>query len=185
MNSRLLVWRGDPDLEGPRFERAYDLADGACSKLRRRVWTPVDPELLSPARCRKGMRVLGAIAVLGLVFCVTTSAKEIRPGELLICGAKHCHTVRDPATANAFAELLWGNEPIVRAPTPRVGSPVFQLRFKDGLRAGLINATAIRVNGLYCGRFRRGRWYRLPRSLRGLGVGLEPRRFTATVPRSC
>jgi hypothetical protein len=44
MESRLFVWRGDPDMEGPRFDRAYDLADGACSKLRRSGWTPVDPE---------------------------------------------------------------------------------------------------------------------------------------------
>jgi hypothetical protein len=130
------------------------------------------------------MRVLGAIAVLGLVFSVTTSAKEIRPGELRICGAVHCRAVKDPAQARAFSALLWGQTPIARAPTPRVGSPVFRVWLHDDAVA-LINATAIRVDGLNCGRFQRGKWYRLPTRLRVLGAALEPRRLRAAVPRSC
>jgi len=81
--------------------------------------------------------------------------------------------------------LLWGQSRIPRAPIPAVGSPVFQLRFKDGPAGAVVNATAIRVHGLNCGRFKRGRWYRLPASLRGLTAGLQPRSLNARVPRSC
>ena len=132
------------------------------------------------------MRLIGTIAVAGLLWTAATAgAKEIRPGELRICGAKQCRVVNDAATARGFASLLWGESRIRRAPTPRVGSPVYQLRFRDGPAGAIISATSIRVAGLNCGRFQRGKWYRLPRKLRGLTEGLEPRRLSAYVPRSC
>src|SRR6266542_5513958 len=77
-----------------------------------------------------------------------------------ICGARLCRAVTEPGQARAFSSLLWGQSRIPRAPTPPVGSPVFQLRFEEGPPAALINATAIRVHGLNCGRFQRGKWYR-------------------------
>jgi hypothetical protein len=131
------------------------------------------------------MRLLASGAVLGLVLVAAASAKEIPPGSLLICGSKHCRAVTSRADARAFSRLLWGEGRVARAPTPRVGSPVFQLRFRDGPAGAIITARAIRVHGLNCGRFRRGLWYRLPVRLRGLTAGLEPRRLTASVPRSC
>ena len=93
--------------------------------------------------------------------------------------------VKDPARARAFGEFLWGDERIARAPRPRVGSPVFQLRYRRGPAGAIITTTSIRVAGLNCGRFQRGKWYRLPPTLRGVTEGLEPRRLTAYVPRSC
>jgi hypothetical protein len=131
------------------------------------------------------MKAIGVAVVLMLVVVAGALAKEIRPGDLLICGSTHCRAVTKPEQARAFSNLLWGPGHVVRAPTPRVGSPVFQLRFKNGPVGATITATAIRVYGLYCGRFERGRWYRLPRSLRGLTAGLAPRRLKARVPPSC
>ena len=131
------------------------------------------------------MRMVKALAVLGLILSATASAKDIRPGDLRICGASHCRAVRDPVQARAFADLLWGPGRIPRVPTPAVGSPVFQLRFRDGPAGALINATAIRVHGLNCGRFQRGKWYRLPARLRGLTARLQPRSLRARVPHSC
>jgi hypothetical protein len=131
------------------------------------------------------MKLYALLVAVGLIACATAWAKEIRPGELRICGQSHCRTVTEPRQARAFSSLLWGDGLVPRAPTPRVGSPVFQLRFKDGPAGAIVNATAIRVHGLNCGRFRRGLWYRLPKLLRGLTRGLEPRRLGAVVPRSC
>ena len=131
------------------------------------------------------MKIFGAILASALVLAATGSAKEIHPGELRICGAVHCRVVNDAGQARAFSELLWGPSRVFRAPTPRVGSPIFQLRFKDGPAGAIISATAIRVHGLFCGRFQRGRWYRLPGSLRGLTAGLKPKRLRGSVPPSC
>jgi hypothetical protein len=35
---RLSVSRGDPDFEGPRFDRAYDTSERVCAALRARGW---------------------------------------------------------------------------------------------------------------------------------------------------
>jgi len=131
------------------------------------------------------MRIAGGILVIALVVAAGASAKEIRPGDLRICGAAHCRVVNDPGQARAFSDLIWGPSRVVRAPTPPVGSPIFQLRFRDGPAGAIISATAIRVHGLICGRFQRGKWYRLPQSLRRVAAGLEPKRLRAPVPRSC
>ena len=131
------------------------------------------------------MRVLGVLLVCTLLFASGSAAKEIRPGDLRICGATHCRVVNSPAQARAFSELIWGPSHTVRAPNPRVGSPIFQLRFKDGPAGAIISATAIRVHGLICGRFQRGKWYRLPASLRDITAGLEPKRLRAWIPPSC
>jgi hypothetical protein len=131
------------------------------------------------------MRILGAFAAISLCCSAAVWAKDIRPGDLRICGARHCRTVTDPRETRAFGNLLWGDGPVVRAPRPPVESRVFELRFADGPAVALIDATAIRVHGLNCGRFQRGKWYRLPARLRGVTRGLEPKRLRARVPRSC
>jgi hypothetical protein len=124
-----------------------------------------------------------AISV-ALVVAAIASAKEFPPGGLMVCGATQCRVVTD-SQSEAFSSLLWGDRPLSRAPTPRVGSPVFQLRVKDGPLGAIITATAIRVHGLNCGRFQRAKWYRLPASLRGVTAGLGPKRLRAPIPRSC
>jgi hypothetical protein len=127
---------------------------------------------------------LGLLAVSALIVAAGASAKEFPPGSLRICGATRCRVVTD-AQSRTFSALLWGDRPVTPAPTPRVGSSIFQLRFQNGPAGAIISATAIRVHGLNCGRFRRGRWYRLPASIRRVGNGLEPKRLRASVPRSC
>ena len=131
------------------------------------------------------MKRIPFVVPLALIAAATAAAKEITPGELHVCGLKHCRVVNDRALAQAFSELLWGASPIARARTPRVGSPVFELRYRKGSAGAIITSKSIRVAGLNCGRFQRGKWYRLPRKLRGLTDGLEPRRLSADVPRSC
>ena len=131
------------------------------------------------------MKALMVVTASAALFAAGAAAKEIRPGDLRICGATHCRVVKDRGQAHAFSELLWGPSRVVRAPTPPVGSPIFQLRFRDGPVGAIISASAIRVHGLFCGRFQRGKWYRLPASLRGVTVGLKPKRLRAFVPRSC
>jgi hypothetical protein len=132
------------------------------------------------------MRLSLWILAASILFLATpaASAKDFRPGDLRICGATHCRTLSNSQT-RAFGTLLYGSGQVVAAPTPPVGAPVFQVRTKDGPLGVVITATAIRVHGLNCGRFQRGSWYRLPRVLRHLTAGLEPKRLRASAPRSC
>jgi hypothetical protein len=130
------------------------------------------------------MKLFGALLFGTLVVVAAASAKEFPPGGLMICGATQCRVAND-AQSRAFSDLLWGPGRVVRAPTPRVGSLIFQLRFRDGPAGVIISTTAVRVHGLNCGRFERGKWYRLPASLRGITAGLKPKRLRASIPRSC
>jgi hypothetical protein len=130
------------------------------------------------------MRFLVAAGALLAVLTAPAAAKEFPPGSLRICGLTACRTATD-AQSNWFSALLWGDRPVRPAATPPVGSPVFQLRFPNGPLGAIVSPTAIRVHGLYCGRFRRGVWYRLPRSVRGVTAGLEPIPLWRAVPRSC
>jgi hypothetical protein len=133
------------------------------------------------------MRALAMTFAIALVIFVASAAaaKEIPPdAELRVCGARQCR-VLTPEQTRAFSALLWGDRPVIRARTPRAGSPVFQMRFEDGPAGVLLTHTAARVHGLNCGRFQRGRWYRLPPGLQGLTTGLRPKRLGAHVPRSC
>lgn len=120
-----------------------------------------------------------------LLTVPAASAKEFGPGEIFLCGAKQCRVVTDGRTSRRFGEFLYGAGRVAVAPTPRVGSPVFQLRFRDGPAGVILSETSARVHGLNCGRFQRGRWYRLPPGLRGLTTGLKPKRLRAHVPPSC
>jgi hypothetical protein len=129
------------------------------------------------------MKLAGAVLV-AMVLAGIASAKEFPPRGLMVCGATHCRIVSD-AQSRAFSALLWGNRQVMPAPTPRVGSPIFQLRFREGPAGAIITAAAIRVHGLNCGRFQRGRWYRLPPALRGVTGGLKPKQLRAPLPRSC
>jgi hypothetical protein len=133
------------------------------------------------------MRIAAALAAGGFGFLLSTAsfAKEIPPGALHVCGADHCRAVSRPADARAFSALLWGQGRIRRAPTPPVGAPVFQLRYWTGPAGAIITTTSIRVRPQLRPFSARGKWYRLPQRLRGLTDGLEPRRLTGFVPRSC
>jgi hypothetical protein len=131
------------------------------------------------------MKPLGVVLAGSLILAAAASGKEIRPGGLLICGASRCHAVTGAVQARAFSSLLWGDGRVARAATPPIGSPVFQLRYRDGFVAALITRRAIRVHGLNCGRFQRGKWYRLSAVLRGVTAGLQPKRLKAAVPPSC
>jgi hypothetical protein len=134
--------------------------------------------------CSSGVRALGVILALSLLAAAAAAAKEFPPGGLMVCGATQCRVVTD-AQSRAFSDLLWGDRSVTRAPAPRVGSPIYQLRFENGPAGAIISATAIRVHGLRCGRFERGKWYRLPGALRGVARGLKPKLLRASIPRSC
>jgi hypothetical protein len=100
------------------------------------------------------MKPLLILATLLLVV-PAASAKEFRPGDLRLCGATQCRVVKDVRATRLFGDFLYGSGPVIPAPMPRVGSPVFQVRFKDGPAGVILNGTAARVHGLNCGRFER------------------------------
>ena len=128
-----------------------------------------------------------------LVCCSAATAKDFGPGDLRVCGAKRCVTIENRDALRSFSAFYYGDGRATVVGRPRLGAPAFEIRFRNGSAAGIVASAKLdlaRVYGLNCGRFRRGRWYRLPtraaREVRRLTVRLTPLRVTRRAPpRSC
>jgi hypothetical protein len=139
-------------------------------------------------------RTLVATAVVAAALgCPSVAAaKSFAPGDVRLCGAARCVVLVERPLLQALSTFVYGGRPPVRDNRPARGSRTFALRLRDGAVAAIVGGRRldrIRVHGLVCGRFGRGRWYRLPTpigvALTGLGTGLVPRRLGVAVPRSC
>jgi hypothetical protein len=135
---------------------------------------------------------VGLLALGALLATPQASAKDFGPGDLRVCGKTRCVPIVNRAVLPVFNSLYWGPSPVVRAPKVPVGAPAFELRFRNGYVSGIVgtkNLDRFRAYGFFCGRFQRGKWYRVPeravRELRRLTASLWPMRVTRTVPRSC
>jgi hypothetical protein len=136
-----------------------------------------------------------AVALLALGALLATSqasAKDFRPGDLQVCGKGRCVPIVNRAVLPVFSAFYWGPSRVVRAPKVPVGAPAFELRFGHDYVSGIVATRRLdrfRAYGFYCGRFQRGKWYRVPkravRELRRLTAPLRPLRVSRTVPPSC
>jgi hypothetical protein len=135
---------------------------------------------------------LAAIAVAAaLVAAGAALAKEIEPGQLRVCNNAKCPAIFDGGALKAFSAFYWGNGPVERAPAPSPRAPAFALKL-DGWIIGVAatrRLDRVLVYGIYCGRFKRGVWYRLPNraamGLRRLTAGLVPQRVPRRIRASC
>lgn len=123
-----------------------------------------------------------ALLATGALICISTAvAKDFRPGDLGVCNASRCVPIRDRSVLRTFAAFFWGDARVSIAHPPRRGEPAIDLRFNDGSLAGVVGGRKLDralVNGLNCGRFRRGIWYRLPAS-----AAVEVSRLAAPLAR--
>jgi hypothetical protein len=139
------------------------------------------------------MRSIGLLAALGALICVSVAAaKDFRPGDLRLCGALRCVAVADRGALRDLSSFIYGTRRVTIVGSPRVGAPAYELRFKNGYVAGMVGTSRVdrfRSQGVICGRFRTGKWYRVPvraaRRLRALAARVEPLRLTRVVPQSC
>ena len=118
-------------------------------------------------------------------------AKDFGPGDARVCDAGGCEPIMNRAAARELASFLYAGPQPERVWRPAAGSPSFELRLRLGRTIGVAGGrwlNRMRVHGLNCDRFRRGRWYRLPAE-----VAEELRQLTADragiplrgAPRSC
>jgi hypothetical protein len=133
-----------------------------------------------------GLLVLFALGVS------TAHAKGFGPGDLRVCNAERCVAIVDPAVVAGLGPFYYSSDPLVPVAAARVGTPSFELRFRNGYATGIVATRRLDrflSYGVHLGRFRRATWYRLPRAisveLRRLTVGLAPLAVTrAALARS-
>jgi hypothetical protein len=138
-------------------------------------------------------RRVALVATTVLLCSSAATAKDFAPGDLRVCGAKRCVAIESRDAVRAFSSFYYGEGRVAIVARPRLGAPTFEIRFRDGSKAGMVASAMLDralVYGLNCGRFRRGRWYRLPAraalEVRRLSAPLTPLRVTRRAPpRSC
>jgi hypothetical protein len=143
-----------------------------------------------PSARRLAGAALAAAANLG---AATAAGKDFDPGYLRLCNATRCVPIEDPGVLQALSTFIFdGPRPsLVRRPSPRARA--YRLGIRGGGAAGLVTSARLdrfQSYGIVCGRFRRGRWYRLPEriasELRELAASLAPLRAGAVrLPGSC
>jgi hypothetical protein len=135
---------------------------------------------------------VGLLALGALLATPQASAKDFGPGDLRVCGKTRCVPIMNRNALPAFNSLYWGPSRVVRAPKVPVGTPAFEVRFRNGYVSGIVATTKLdrfQPYGFNCGRFQEGKWYRVPRravqQLRRLTAHLRPLRVSRVLPPSC
>jgi len=131
-------------------------------------------------------RIFGcALATLALVLAAPAAAKEFKPGDLRLCNAKSCATVRDHALLDRLSSFIYTGRQPAGALSPRLGVPYLELRFSNGYVAGIIATRKLDrwlSYGVYLERFAPDRWYRVPartaHALTRVASHLTPLRLT-------
>ena len=111
------------------------------------------------------MRVLIAAAAAALVCTSVAAAKEFHPGDLRVCGATKCVAITNRAALRSFSSFIYMGPQPATSPSPSLGAPTFELRFRNGYVAGIVASARLDrflSYGVYLGRFVRGTWYAMP-----------------------
>jgi hypothetical protein len=114
---------------------------------------------------RRLHRIWICVTAAALVFTSAAAAKEFKPGDLRLCNAKQCHTIRDQSALNMLASFIYMGAQPAKAYAPRLGVPYLRLRFRNGYVPGIVagaNLDQFLSYGVYLERFRRGVWYSIP-----------------------
>jgi hypothetical protein len=132
------------------------------------------------------------IIVPALLFAAPAAAKEFGPRDLKVCGRSGCVPIRDVHALSAFSMFTYGDGKVTAVAAPAAGTGSFAIRFRDGSLVGVVATHRLdrfRANGINCGRFHRGIWYRLParitKELQALTSQLRPAKLSASIRRSC
>jgi hypothetical protein len=134
-------------------------------------------------------RIVAGLLLVGLlIFSSGAAAKEFNPGDLRVCNAKRCVSLKSRPVLNALSAFYYNSAvPPSRVRAPRLGVPFFGLEFSNDYVTGVIAGTQLDrflSYGVNLDQFRAGVWYRVPTravaGLRELTVGLTPLRLTGT-----
>jgi hypothetical protein len=125
------------------------------------------------------------VAALPLLVLPTATAKDFHPGDLRVCNATRCIAIVNRPVLAQLASFYYDGPPPVRVRRPMLGTPYYELRFRNGYVTGIV-ATR-RLNrflsyGVNVQRFTRNKWYAVPRrtsvELRRLTHALRPYSLT-------
>lgn len=120
--------------------------------------------------------VVGVVAAMALLALPSASAKDFRPGDVRVCNATRCVAVLNRSVLPHLASFYYGGPPPVRVPRPELGTPYYELRFRNGYVTGIVATRRLDrflTYGVHDQRFIRDAWYAVP-----CRMSVELRRLT-------
>ena len=131
------------------------------------------------------LRAAGLAACLLAAAAAPAGAKDFGPGDLRLCNAQRCVALANRDVLRSLARFYYSGPVPAEVRAPRLGSPYFQLRFRNGYVTGVAataNLDRFRSGGVHLGRFGSDEWYRIPAraaaGLRRAASDLRPLRAT-------
>lgn len=124
--------------------------------------------------------LLGAlVAASVLLFLPSASAKDFGPGDLRVCNATRCVAIVKPSVLPQLGSFYYSGPPPGHLRTPALGTPYYQLRFRNNYVTGIIATGRLDrflSYGVHLERFKANQWYGVPPRL-----SAELRRLTASL----
>jgi hypothetical protein len=126
--------------------------------------------------------LIPVIVALGLpVMPHGASAKDLQPGDLLVCDATTCVPITDQPLLHALARMDYGTPAPRQVHAPRKGKPYLFLRFENRYITGIVatdHLDRFLSYGVNMNQFGADRWYAVPplaaAALRRLTWGMHP-----------
>jgi hypothetical protein len=129
--------------------------------------------------------VLALSAACALLLLPAATAKDFGPGDLRVCNAARCVPIMKRAVLPSIGAFYYSGPPLSLVTRPPLGTPYFELRFRNGYATGIVATHRLDrflSYGVHLERFARDTWYgvspRFAQELRGLTAGLRPYRLT-------
>jgi hypothetical protein len=120
--------------------------------------------------------LVGLVAAAALLVLPSASAKDFRPGDVRVCNATRCVAILNRSVLPQLTSFYYSGPPPVRVRRPEVGTPYYELRYRNGYVTGIVGTRRLDrflTYGFHDQRFTRDTWYAIPRRM-----SVELRRLT-------
>ena len=122
---------------------------------------------------------------MALFVLPSASAKDLRPGDVLVCNATRCVPILNRTVLPQLTSFYYSGPPAVRVARPVLGTLYYELRFRNGYVTGIVATRRLDrflTYGVHDQRFTHDTWYAVPRrmsaELRRLTDVLRPLRLS-------
>lgn len=124
---------------------------------------------------------MGLVAASALLAPPSASAKDLRPGDVRVCNETRCVPILNRSVLPQLTSFYYSGPPPVRVRQPALGTPYYELRFRNGYVTGIVATERLDrflTYGVHDQRFSQHTWYTVPRrmsvELRRLAAVLRP-----------
>ena len=112
--------------------------------------------------------LVGLVAASALLALPSASAKDLRPGDVRVCNATRCVSILNRSVLSQLTSFYYSGPPPSRVQRPELGTPYYELRFRNGYVTGIIATRRLDrflTYGVHDQRFTRDTWYAVPRRM--------------------